>query len=74
MKPSDYAWVTLGAGVLAWDVLCPKGELLSQAVDRYRQHRPWLTHLVIIYVALHLTRTWPRRIDPLHQLSNRLGR
>lgn len=73
-RPADYAWMTLAAGVLAWDLLCPPDELLSQAMDRYRRTRPLFTHLAVGYVALHLLRRWPRQADPLYQVANRLGR
>lgn len=74
LRPSDYAWIVLATGVVLWDVLCPRGELLSQAVDRYRRGRPITTHLSVAYVALHLTRLWPRRCDPLYLLAVRLAK
>ena len=49
-------------------------ELLSEAADRYRRHRPITTHLSVLYLAGHLLRQWPRRLDPLHQLASRLSR
>lgn len=69
MKPSDCAWIALGMGILAWEALCPPGELLSQAADRYRTTRPVVTHAVVGYIALHLLRQWPRQADPLHWLA-----
>lgn len=74
MKPGDRAWITLAVGVIAYEAACPRGELLSEACDRYRRRRPVTTYTVIVYLACHLTRVWPRRIDPLTQLTNRLGR
>ena len=34
LSSSSKAWIALGAGVAAYDVLCPKGETLSEGVDR----------------------------------------
>ena len=69
MRSSDRAWLTLATGVLAYEVRCGQGELLSQAADRYRHRHPVLTRLAIGYLAAHLLRAWPERIDPLHQLA-----
>ena len=76
MKPADRAWVTIGAGVLAYEVVAGlrRWELLSEAADRYRRRRPLLTHLTVLYLSGHLLRRWPRRADPLHQLARRIGR
>lgn len=74
MRPGDRAWLALAAGVIAYEAWAPNGELLSQACDRYRQRHPVLSHLIILYIPLHLARLWPERIDPLTQLASRLGR
>ena len=49
-------------------------ELLSEAVDRYLDRRPWVTRLVVIYLAAHLLNLVPARIDPLHRLVVALSR
>lgn len=64
MRPADRAWITLGIGVVAWDVLAD--ETLSEACDRYLANRPWLTRLVVLTVSRHLTNDL--RPDPLHYL------
>jgi hypothetical protein len=69
MRPSDRAWLALGAGVLAWDVACPDGEMLSQASDRYAQKHRWLAYSVIASVALHLTSLLPYWVDPVHAVG-----
>ncbi|MDD7813717.1 hypothetical protein PP713_14195 [Mycobacterium sp. CSUR Q5927] len=68
MKSADRAWLTLGAGVIAWDATCPAGCTLSEAVDYYLERRPWLTRAVVALVALHLINALPSRLDPLHLL------
>lgn len=74
MQHSDAAWVTLAAGVIAYEASAPEGELLSQAVGRYRQRHPVIVTLAVLYLAAHLLRAIPPRIDPLHQMAVRLGR
>lgn len=74
MKSGDWAWIALGAAVVAYEVFSPHGELLSEACDRYRQSQPIPTYLVIAYLAGHLARIWPERIDPLTRLTDWLGR
>lgn len=73
MRHGDYAWLTIAVGVLAYELAAPPGQLLSEAVHRYMQRHPVLTQTVICYVALHLMRRIPPRIDPLHRLAQ-IGR
>ncbi|WP_230870833.1 hypothetical protein [Mycobacterium canetti] len=44
MRPSDWAWLTLAVGVLAWDACCPPGEMLSEASVRYLRAHPIIWH------------------------------
>lgn len=74
MKPGDIAWTALAAGVIAYELRAPHGELLSEAVDRYRARRPLVTHAAVIYVAGHLVRVWPARVDPLTRLAEWMRR
>lgn len=77
MRPGDYAWISLAVGVAAYEIKAAidgGGELLSEACDRYRQAHPIITHATIVYVAGHLARVWPRRVDPLCVLADMLNR
>jgi len=74
MKHGDAAWATLALGVLLYECCAPPGQLLSEAVDKYRERHPILTNSVIVFLAGHLLRIWPRHIDPLHQLAVRVNR
>jgi hypothetical protein len=74
MKHGDVAWIVVAAGIVIYEAAAPKGELLSEAVDRYRARHPFITNTVIAYVSLHLLRQWPRHIDPLHQLAVKLNK
>lgn len=68
MRPADKAWLTLAAGVAAYEVAAGDGELLSEAADRYMLTHPWLTRAVAFSIALHLCNAIPSTFDPLHWL------
>lgn len=74
MRHGDAAWIALFVGITGYELAAPEDELLSQAVDRYRRAHPWITTALIVYIASHLLRIVPRRVDPLHQMAVRLGR
>jgi hypothetical protein len=77
MRPADRAWIVLAAGVTAYEVAASRRaswELLSEAADRHRARHPVVVHVIAIYLAGHLTRRWPRQLDPLTRMSERLGR
>jgi hypothetical protein len=74
MRPADRAWLVLGAGVIAWDALCPKGDLLSDASERYTAAHPVLWRGAIIYTAGHLMHVWPEKFDLFTLLARRFGR
>lgn len=67
-------WAILGAGVLAYEILCPEGELLSEGVDRALERHPTLTRLAIGATALHLLNMLPEQYDPFHRLSKVIGK
>lgn len=71
MRHGDYAWVAIAAGVITYELYAPPGQLLSEAVDRYRQRHPIITNTAVCYIAAHLLRAIPQSIDPLHQLAAR---
>lgn len=74
MRHGDLAWVALAALILAYEALAPENELLSEAMDRYRQRHPVITTFGIALVAAHLARWLPARVDPVHQLAVRIAR
>jgi hypothetical protein len=69
MRTADQAWLALGAGVVAYEVAAPPGELLSEGVDRYLTRRKWTTRVVVIGLAAHLLNLIPQRFDPLTRLA-----
>ncbi|MGH3956493.1 MAG: DUF7427 family protein [Mycobacterium sp.] len=69
MRTADRAWLALGAGIVAYELAAPRGELLSEGVDRYLARRPWLTRAVVVVLAAHLLNVLPEPVDPLHQIA-----
>jgi len=63
------AWGVLGAGVVAYDVLCPKGQTLSETVDRVLENprTRYVAYAVGAVVASHLFNFLPDSIDPIHK-------
>ena len=59
------AWGVIAAGVLAYELACNDGELLSEGVDDWVTSRPMLTRTVIAALALHLGNAVPPRFDPV---------
>jgi hypothetical protein len=54
------AWGVIAAGVLAYELACNEGELLSEGVDDWVATKPILTRAVIAALALHLGNPFPR--------------
>lgn len=61
LRPSDKAWIALFAGVLAWDLLAPPDEMLSEAVDRYMVDHPIIVTTAVGITAAHLLNLLDRR-------------
>lgn len=65
--PGTMAWIALAAGVAAYELRAPQGQLMSEAVDRALERSPIskaLTLGTIGATALHLANALPDRIDP----------
>lgn len=74
MKPSDWAWVALGVGVLGYDILCPEGDTMSEAADRYMLRHPWLVRVVAFALAAHVANAVHPRYDVVHVVFVNLRR
>lgn len=70
MRAGDSAWIA----ILGYEMAAPQGELLSEAMDRYRRAHPWIVAVAISYGYLHLMRVIPERYDLLTQLAIRVRR
>jgi hypothetical protein len=68
-SPSTKAWIGLGIGIAAYDILAPEGETLSDGFRRGLEH-PIYKYLCIGGLgatALHLMKILPEPIDPFTQ-------
>jgi hypothetical protein len=74
LQPSDVAWIGLGLGVIAWDLLCPDGEMLSEASRRYAKNHQLVAFGVVASVGAHLLDLIPRWADPIHWVGVGLRR
>lgn len=74
MKPATKAWLAIGVGVAAYDLLSPKGETLSERMNEWSSEYPIAIHLAIGYLALHLAGRIPDQIDPLTLMTKGLPR
>ena len=71
MKQADAGWLAIPVVVVtaeAWLISRHAGTL-SQRADTYHNCAPWLWRGLVIYVAGHLLRVWPRQLDPLHRIG-----
>lgn len=71
---SSKAWLAMGAGILAYEIKCEQGELLSEGADRAIEKHPILTRTLIGYTALHLANSLPEKADLFHQASALLSK
>lgn len=69
LEMSDWACIGFTLGLVAYEVCCPRGQYISDAVARYRKAKPAVTYLTIAMVAGHLAGITPRRIDFLARLG-----
>lgn len=74
MRAGDLAWIALAGSIALYEIKAPRGELLSEACDRYRTAKPIATHAAILLIAGHLARIWPQRLDPLCRIATLKGR
>lgn len=75
--PSKLAIAGIGAGVIAYDMLCPEGETISEGCDRIMESRigKVALHALAWSIAAHVTNTVPERWDWVHHATKlkRLG-
>ena len=66
-RPSTLAWGAMTAGIIAYECLCPEGELMTEgfrdAMRKNKLARIALTGAAFI-TAGHLTELLPERLDP----------
>ena len=66
----DYGWVLVVGVVLGVNITAAvrKDESLSEAMDRYLASHYWVTKMIVLVVARHLTNDLPEDGDALHWL------
>ena len=69
MKPANIAWGVIATGVLAYEFLCPEGELLSEGFDGYVSRFPVTARVLPLILTLHVINALPSRFDPVHRGS-----
>ena len=72
MRSGDAAWLALAAGICVYEAAAAakRAEFMTHACDRDRAAPPLPTYTVIAYLAGHLARVWPKRLDPLARLAD----
>ena len=60
--------MALAAYVIGYNVCARDDEMLSEAADRYMMRHPWMTRVVALLIAMHVTNAVPDKFDPIHWL------
>lgn len=68
-KEAALGWFAVGAVVVAYELVAPDGQLLSEGIDRALIRWPVATRVGVALVACHLLNLIPTRVDPLHRLA-----
>lgn len=74
MRLGAKAWAFMGASIVAYEILCPDDELLSEQCDRWLVSHPVSTRVAVAAVALHLINELPTCADPVHLVGVALRR
>lgn len=71
-RASTLGWIGVIGGVAAYDMLCPKGEQLSERADEWVEHpiKRRALELGLVAVALHLCNRIPEKYDIIHHLAS----
>lgn len=59
----------MGVGIAAYEILCPKGETLSEGVDKALERGRFTRYAALGAIAItaaHLSNTLPQKYDPFH--------
>lgn len=75
---AERAWLSMGLGILAYELAAPDGQLLSEGVDRALIKHPTATKIAIGVTALHLANSFEavklEKFDPFCLTLNALRR
>lgn len=72
-ETKEWALVALASAVIAYDLLCPKGQTISEGVDRLLEKYPVATRLAGAVIVGHLANIIPNpdKYDPIHRMVAR---
>lgn len=60
-------WALIGAVVVAHEIFCPPGELLSESYDRALERHPLATTVGTLVLTGHLLNAFRENVDPIHR-------
>lgn len=62
-------WLAIGATVVAHEIACNRGELLSEGWDKIIDKHPIMGRAVPLYTAAHIANVLPPKLDLFHLLT-----
>lgn len=68
-REAALGWAALAGLIVAYEVVAPEGQLLSEEMDRALIRWPVASRVVVAIVALHLLNMIPDHVDPLHRVA-----
>lgn len=60
-------WAAIASIVIAHEIFCPPGELLSEAYDRALEKHPLTTTVGTLVLTGHLLNAFREGVDPVHR-------
>lgn len=60
---AERGWVALLGAVLAYEIACDEGEMLSHGMDRLMERHPVWPRIAAVLVALHVANLIPHKYD-----------
>jgi hypothetical protein len=66
------AWCAIGGFVLAYEVICPEGQLMSEGADRLIERHPYATRAAGLVLAVHVLNLVREEQDPISRLVRAL--
>ena len=68
MSSATRAWGALALSIVAYEIACPKGETLSEGVDRLMETKSGKALAIgaVGLTAAHLINAIPQKFDPFH--------
>ena len=63
-------WQTLIAGVIAFEIACAEGEMLSHGMDRLLEKYPIWPRIAVVLLAAHVANLIPTKYDAVSVVFN----